>query len=1211
MKMLKIKQYKQRTISLLTVMCLLLVTITSSVLIVSANTEKCGYGFNVVKDEKGITADIIGDGSNVSQDIQITKIISPDGKPLDLDNVSYRVMKNGVYDFKVEYVSQSGEHTENISVTVDILNPPRQITIKDLRTRKGRTAATINIPMYIDGETNAQGIYEFAGGNIKNIKAQSFGGNPYKFVRAEIRILEEATTKTYPINYYDKVDGKYYYSLAKENGGSAYDFDIAYEAPAGSTVAFIYRLNTTVYPVTIQNDKVTEGFDVKVISGIEKDTDGKMSANSHSPVKVELTYPDGYYVKNPPVGKKAVGIEFDFNDTGLQVETVKDTKKRTVTYVFAYPEQPLTMSVVGDRDTGSLTYGFYEGNSNFQGKEFGENWWRMVDTDGRYTNGDPWYGGWNWSKSLDQTLPIGSNQTLGVQGGDSTPINIGGTQKNIATGTFASNQALNFEYVSFRYKQNDFYWWPCPTLSLNYFPNGEDYSTGTPITETFQLWDSNWKVDPDDPDHNSEITLPTYVAGNGAKITVTVKKSVWDNKAPGIVPSIDYFYPSYKVHVKVENMKNSFYLKTQSSSSVQGPHYFRNLDNVSLVSDDKGFDSYIVDTGTAENGGDNGGLSTNPIKVGSTFLDKLAVYNRNIPGGKVPWAADTDAFFKLAVTPKWGYTLPRIESYGTAETPVMVNKPVEVQNEEENRNASLPLGEYSWFHPEQSRNDISFFQYVLFMPVNGLTSKHDLRAVDVKTEKITIDITNNGSAPNNIINLNPAGGTTFDFLENDKVVFNSNYTAPVITGKTFVGFTATITADDNPILPSEYNVVLAKTADNSSYFKPGDEIILSDYFSRDTEMILQSWNKDKTLTKEEQDRLYFLMYSSKLKIHINLEYRDGTSSEGKSLTGHVNKYLQNANATGLVYASSFSDSKDISLITGSNIIFSNFIETFVNPIDHYTYYYNKDTTTSKHTITSEGEEIASVKYDRGLTVSYFNSDNNPFNDISDSTIYKTYSGNNQATIQFPTVNQYQKGKAFDYWKVEELGDDGNWTLKNDAEIHEGETPSIYEFSSGTDANNKSIRLIAVWKDISPTSYISIPKNIVLTENNTNLLGKEKKYAGAKVTITYQNVYGNAEEINVDVLKSFDLGLSTDQSSKLKVLSYDENGDILQSSGINNDYARIGQFGSDGSTSVASKSIWFNTESQSEKNTYTAEFNISSDSAALGSDTLFYISKVTP
>ena len=754
--------------------------------------------------------------------------------------------------------------------------------------------------------------------------------------------------------------------------------------------------------------------------------------------------------------------------------------------------------------------------------------------------------------------------------------------------------------------------WPAPTLNLCYFPNGEDYSAGTPIVETIPLWDPGQTVDPDDPTAHPPMTLEPYTAANGAKITITVEESVFTNKSlkTGFKPTAPY--PSYKAHVKIENMKNSFYLKTQSSSSVQGPHYFRNLENISLGSVNGQYDTCYLDSDTKNNNGDGGDdklISFKSIAPGGIFIDKLAVYNRNIPDGKVPWAADTDAFFKFEITPKWGYTNPRIESYGADPTPIMTNVPIEIQNKEENHNATLPLGSYSWFNPNQNRKDVSSFQYTMFMPVESLKTKHDMRAIDVKTDKITLDIQNNGTAPNNIV-VPGTNGTTFDLLENDKITFNPNYQAPEKPGQTFVGFTGEITAPDNKLLPPDYKLVLAKSLDNSVYFRPGDTVSISDYFRRDAGILLDSWNTKKTLNETEQERLNLLMYSGNLKVKFTPIYKEGTSTGGQTLTGEVNKYLQNVTAAGTTaaqYNTTAFDRKTVEVITGSKITFTNFAETYDNPADGYTYYHNAATSVIKHEITQPDEELASVKYDRGLEVLYQKDKNVPFKDISDTKVYRTYDGSNKAVIKFPTVDQYPAGKAFDHWTVEELDDSGQWIQKPGLELSAGQTPTVYSFSSGPDANNKSIRLTAVWKDIAPEYFVSIPMNIVLTENNSNLNDPDQKHAGSGVTISYQQVYGNDKAINVDVLKSFDLTSVNDPGKTVEVTACDEDGSPLQSSAADSRYVSVALLGSSGASgAVQTEKLWFNTVSQSGNEIYKGTFNAGS-SLASGETPLFYIS----
>lgn len=1212
-KILQNKQKFHKMISLCVVFVMLsltVFTVVSPTSIIAANTKNSGYEFNVEKSEDGAEADIVGQASKGAAPGEVEEIIGPDGETFNPDKVSYHVTENGVYDFKVNYASETGKKQEKISVSVENLLPPQnQVMVRDLKAMRGGAAATIDIPMYIDGEINPRGTYAFQGGDITGIENQEWDQRPYRFDHAEIRITDGAAVETYPISYYDKIGGIFYYVVAKD-GGTAQDFDVAYEAPPDSQVAFVFTLDTTEYPVTIVNGKMAEGFSVNVLSGMKKGKDGNYYANSTAPVKVQLTYPAGYYVKNPPEGKAAVGISFDFKDPALEPEVTSDPKERTVTYAFNYPDQPVTMTVVGDKDTGSLTYGLYDGSSSFQNySDLGETTWTATDAAGNYTPENARYGAYNYDGSA-------TYQKMQVLGGASTPVTIkAGLTKDIATGTFNSDQALDFEYVSSRYKINPgaYYMWPAPTLNLCYFPNGEDYSAGPPIVETIPLWDPGQTVDPADPTAHPPMTLEPYTAANGATITITVEESIFTDKTirPGFKPTAPY--PSYKAHVKIENMKNSFYLKTQSSSSVQGPHYFRNLENISLGSVNGQYDTCYLDSDTQNNngdGGDDGQISFKSIAPGGIFIDKLAVYNRNMPdGNKVPWAADADAFFKFEITPKWGYTNPRIESYGADPTPIMTNVPIEIQNKEENRNADLPLGSYSWFNPNQNRKDVSSFRYTMFMPVTKLTGRHDMRAIDVKTDKITLDIQNNGTT-NNIV-VPGTNGTTFDLLENDKITFNPNYQAPEKPNQTFVGFTGEITAPDNELLPPDYKLVLAKSLDNTVYFRPGDTVSISDYFRRDAGILLDSWNTNKTLSPTEQERLNLLMYSGNLKVKFTPIYKEGTSTEGQTLTGEVNKYLQDVSAAGNTaaqYNTTAFDRKTVEVITGSHITFTNFAETYDNPADGYTYYHNAATSVIKHEITQPDEELASVKYDRGLEVLYQKDKNVPFDGISDTRVYRTYDGSNQAVIKFPTVDQYPPGKAFDHWTVEELDDSGQWNQKPGLELSEEQTPTVYSFSSGPDANNKSIRLTAVWKDIAPEYFVSIPMNIVLTENNSNLNDPDQKHAGSGVTVSYQQVYGNDKAINVDVLKSFDLTSVNDPGKTVEVTACDKNGNPLQNSTTaDSRYVSVALLGSSTAPgAVQTEKLWFNTVSQSGNEIYKGTFNAGS-SLASGETPLFYIS----
>lgn len=1193
------KFYKNTNI-LFFISIFIIFSIFASTNLLKANDEVSGYFFRVVNNDDNTAADIVGDASALEDGVKIKQITGPDGTLIDKDQAAYRVYKNDVYTFTVDFTTKDGEQTENIQVKIESLKALNSMTIKDLKLKKSayRASSPISVPMYTDDKINFIGNYSFPGGSIEGISDQTFQGLPYTFAKAEIEIREGASLKSYPINYYDEVDGNYYYSIANTNGLPS-DFDIAYEVPQGANISFYFQLNTQEYTVHV-NDRQAEGFQLNFLSGIKRDDTGSLNARYHSLVKIELTYPSGYYVENAPADKSNVGIVF--SNSSLQVSSVRDNKERTIIYTFTYPDEPLTMTVAGDPETTGLIYGIYDGTSSFQPKESGQSWWKATDVDGNYTAGDPYYGA------------DFNNGQMRVIDGTSKNILVNGTSKAIATGTFDSSQDLDFEYRYFRFNQlarPPYFFWPSPILNISYFPNGTDYSTGTPITETFQLWDPSWRVDPSAVPADTPI-VKQYTAQNGAKITITVKRAVYPLKiaAGGI---IELYPPDYTVHVKIENMKNSFYLRTQGSGSVQGPHYFRELENVSVSADD----SYFYNSGDKEDGGaDPAGIQKKDITVGGMFLDKLALYNQNMPNGsRIPWEAGNNAFFKFHITPKWGYTNPRIESYeGTSNTPVMTNKPIEVEREElaeanpGTAYDSLEYGKYSWFHPDQTRSDISPFQYSLYMSVGSLTSKHDMRAIDIKTDKITGVVTNNSSfpisadQPNQIIE----GDGTFDLLTKDHIIFSNDFQAPKQDGKIFVGFIAHIKAPGNPLLPADYERVLYKDLANTEYFRPGDSINVSDYFRRDSEALLNTWNTTHSFTDNEKNRLAFFMYTKEMQVTIELVYRTGGSAEGDFVTGYVNKYMQNIEDPSLTYLSTPSDTKSVSMISGAHIIFSDFAHSFLNTADGYTYYLNMNNTTSLKQVPPSDQEVARVAYDRGLTVEYAQSDGSPFTGLSDTAVYKTYNGSNRAIIKYPDESQYPLGKAFDYWTVEELDNHGNWITKPNVELKESTIPTTYDFSSGICANNKSIRLKAVWKDIMPDAYISIPKTIRLSEQGSNL-PSAKDYAGAKVTIAYQSVNGSDKQVYVDVLKTFELSLVGDESKKIAVHSYDENGNLLTAPGINEKYARIGEFGSiAGSTS---KNIWFNTPSLKNNDTYAGTFAINSNPLNVGQSVLFYISAV--
>lgn len=1218
--------------------------------------ESSGYRFHLVLNDDSSEADIIGDSTAIKKGVEIHQITNPDGDPMDLQNVKYHITENKSYIFQVKYTSETREHTEEIQVDADTLLTPETNKVNEkkepsdiqektldsevnglVETNKpgispslGKKtvgqllkaksleyeAAPFEIPMYIEGEEASQGNYKFSGGIIENIPNQTFDGKPYKFLNAEIIMNDGAGNQSYAINYYDKVGGDIYYSLLSDSAVSP-DFEIASKAPPGSTVRFIYVLDTKEYPVTILGLNETEGFDLKFVDGIKKNDEGVITARESAQVKIVLNYPAGYYAQNAPAGKKNVGITF--SNPSLQVAREDDYKNRRIIYTFTYPAESLTLTVIGDEEKDTLIYGLYDSTSNFQPSEYYHNWWRKTDTTGNYTKGDPFFG-----TDLDyERNEIGDLTNFGkmrVLGGTSKQIKSEGATGtiNVASGTFNSEQNLDFEYSIFRYKtsREPYFFWPAPILNVCYFPNGADVETATPTSEAFQLWSPDWLYNPDTA--TSPSFSYTQTLSNGASITVSVKKYVNVNTGTS-VPNLRLDVPDYQVHVKIENMKNSFYLKTQGSGSPQGPHYFRSLDNISLENINDELDSYFFEDYGNEEGGnpDKNGIRTidkMPIKFGGIFLDKRGVYNKNISIGGVPWAKDDDVFFRFGITPKWGYTIPLLESYqGQSTTPIMLNKPIEIEKKEtENKGgealASLDLGKYSWFHGDMNRTDVSPFQYAIFMPVNSLTARHDLRAIDVIPEKITINITNNDADTTDPIHPNPyTDRTDLDLLEHDSITFNADYIPPKKDGYVFAGFSVTVTAPDNILLPKDYEVEITKDLDKKVFFKPGDNVSVSNFFRRDSKVLLDTWNEKGAFNEIEQNRLNFIMFSQNMKVQINPKYRLASSEEGVSITGKVNKYLQDVNNENLDYSNQTVDSKDIEVISGASVIFTKFAPTFVNPADGYTYYFNKDRTETKGQISIDGEEIASVKYDRGLNVQYRDTENSfNGNAITDENVYKTYAGSNQVFIKFPDATQSPLGKVLDYWTVEELNDAGQWVPKQGLEIKQEQTKTetTYDFSSGINGNNKSIRLTAVWKDISPDSYISIPKNILLTEKGTNLL-PENEYAGTKVTITYQSVNGNDKSVYVDVLKSFDLSPVDDQTKKIKVSSYDTNGNLLSINGINDKYARIGAFGS----TETSKDIWFNTITQNDNKIYKALFGISSDSSQAGEGVLFYISPV--
>ena len=84
----------------------------------------------------------------------------------------------------------------------------------------------------------------------------------------------------------------------------------------------------------------------------------------------------------------------------------------------------------------------------------------------------------------------------------------------------------------------------------------------------------------------------------------------------------------------------------------------------------------------------------------------------------------------------------------------------------------------------------------------------------------------------------------------------------------------------------------------------------------------------------------------KRQVEIVPVYQQGGILPGEYVTGHISKYLQNISETDLTYNAAPSDTKYVKMISGSNIIFKNFAETYDGQGDAYTYYLNMEHTTS-------------------------------------------------------------------------------------------------------------------------------------------------------------------------------------------------------------------------------------------------------------------------
>lgn len=651
-------------------------------------------------------------------------------------------------------------------------------------------------------------------------------------------------------------------------------------------------------------------------------------------------------------------------------------------------------------------------------------------------------------------------------------------------------------------------------------------------------------------------------------------------------------------------------------TSIQGLNYIRDISQVSRTSINGAFDSYFI-YNTKERYDANGNavpakpedLKKRVLTSGESFLAKQAVKNEefskamnetnNAEMYEKPGVEGESASFKFAITPKWGYTNPTLVSYRENNSPIAVIPSIEVE-----QNNLHTLGNYSWFNKNyQDRKEVSPFQYVLFLP-SSMQRAQEQRALNVNMEPIQGSVSNNNEYPNIVGTLNPVveGDGNFNLVTKDTISFSQNFEAPKRNGETFVGFSVEIRALNNPFLPANYVQKIYKNAGSKEVFKIGDNLSLADYIRHEANALEAKWKEHNALTKDEQNRLAFLMYSANLDVKVKLEYATGTP-----ITGWINTYLQDMTNPSLEYLTTATVRKRVQVMSNSNITLNDIATTYVNPNDHYTYYLNKENMHSVSSATKDDQELASLKYDRGLTVEYLDEQGNLFNGISDSTIYKTYSGSNRAVIQFPVSAQFPLGKIFDYWEVEKRNNDNIWVSDSNLQIKQEENKDyVYPFSSGIDGKDKSIRLRAVWKNITPDAYVVIPKNIVLKEEDTNLT-PASAYAGTKVTIGYRSVNNTNARVNVDVLKNFNLSLSSDFRKTIEVKSYNSAGQLMQMTGINNAYARIGEL----NELSTQQEVWFNTAAQPEEALYKGTFAMNIKHSEIKSNSLFYISSVAP
>lgn len=1139
-----------------------------------AHNEKSGIQL-VIKNEDGKSAVISADMSDVSPHITITEMSGPTGEILDVNTLDYTVNENGKYSFTVKFSDENAAYSEDLMIEIDSIieeeHPteaaagqeettdgnasveerdtssvldmklPKAMSIQEAEERKNLDDKSVSTPIIVHAYKEESGTIlsdhvEFQGGRIEGDKISNLeiGGYLYTFVKAEVHTKSSGMTQKYKINYLEDIQGKLYYAL--DSGSEINDLEVAMQIPDDGEIVFIYTLSNEKNTISIHNQT---GVNISFVSGV---TDNQ--ARYGETVIFNLDYSVDFYT-SPTDDKTAIGAEID--GITLKKEST-DEKKRRIVYSFRMPNKAVTIKITGDRDTAvKRTVGVLDTTVGKQNYEENNNYLKSM-----YSSVSPEIN-YGTAGTITNTIRSGTAVQTELYIGDTVGI------QNTATGEYTVGNAVSFEYMMGRYKAPDspigYVWYPSAILVYEYYAPGQQYGKGKPVSESIKLWDPEWKA-------GSEYTQ-TVSDGSVFKITVKEYKT-----------TVDYS-KNYVVGITITGAKRDFLLRTESTSTAQSPSYIRNKQGISEERCAEGGIEYM-DTTISHRNNENQGVNDKLYNAGFGYilLDKFAgTYSRTIDGINA-----NQKGFEVNITPKWGYSYPVIEGYENTGL-VSTDKPLEIRFNDINKG-------FSGFNTSyKTRTDISPFQYMIYIDVN---SKHTYRALDIKSQKIEVHVKN----------LSDSTTETYDLIEHKKYKVPKEIPKS-LDGSYFKEYKVKLQSNENPIL-GDYSIILDEDDVN-----PGDEIDFSEYF-RQKAVELEAKQKDGTLTKDEADMLTIIMWTSDYTLTLEPIFDTGIST-GSRVPVYVNKYLQDTTKDTITYLTTPSEKKMIETIFGSSIYIMNYSKVYKDTVlSPYSYLINENTSEKDVKKVSDiNEEIAKLKYDRILNITYDLgpdvSDEYVLNYFKDDKNYTTTnnpdSDGNQADIKYPEPVQAPKGKAFVKWKIYMLDDAGNWVIPNDTakkELSIGD--ETYLFESGVGKQNRSIKLEAVWRDIQPAEYISIPKQVTLTEGNTST--KAADQAGAKVKLSYIDVDKSGRKINIDILKSFELSNKENSSERITVLPYDTGGSRLDEESFSkqSDYVKVGQMDS----TKTELSLYFETPLRKDMKIYEHIFD---DTGSM----LFYIS----